>query len=64
MKMFFFVLNDAQRRSVSDVISEKNEKNIIFLRYFHTGGSTLVMMKKQKTLQLLRITENTCLNKQ
>ena len=27
------------------------------------GGSTLVIMKKQKTLQLLLITENTC-NKQ
>ena len=32
---------------------------MIFLRYFHTSWSTLEIMKKQKTIHLLLITENT-----
>ena len=45
------------RRSVSYVISEKKVTIVIFLRYFHTWW--LYSCKKQKTLQLLVITNNT-----
>ena len=56
MFLFSFQTNPL-RRSVSYVISEKKVK--IYNIFKIHGGSTLVIVEKQKTLQLLLTTENT-----
>ena len=55
MFLFSFQTNPL-RRSVSYVISEKKVK--IYNIFKIHGGSTLVIVKKQNTLQLLLTTEN------
>ena len=55
---FFSFPRNPLGRSGSYVISEKS-KNRYFKDTFTHGASTLLIMKKQKTLQLLLIIENT-----
>ena len=61
---FFSFQTNLLQRSVSYCyIREKSKNRLYFKDTFTHGGSTIVIMRKRKTFQLLLITENAC-NKQ
>ena len=58
--VFFFVSNESPKKECFiSYVRDKSKSRQYFKDVFTHGGSTLVIMKKQKTLQLLLITENT-----
>ena len=58
--MFSFISNESPTTECfMRYIREKIENRQYFSDTFTHGDATLVIMKKQKTLQLLLITENT-----